>query len=472
MQTRRFAVPLLALCLLPALASAARAASEGQWPTPPKGTLFRAIQDGSLSQVKAMLKRNPKLVNAPSKTYGTPLEFALDSDIRKVDVAAYLISAGANPNTGYPLADAVSLGDAALVKQLLARGARVDPADPEETSALYFAAKVDIATMLLDHGANIRRPRVQYYHKKTARDRAVPVFGETPPAGAAEAPAPAVVKLLLERGADPNATGKPAGKKGRTALFNAVEAGSLETVSLLLDHGANPNAEDWDDFEEDLRGETALFVEPRAKAAANPENIAAIVGRLVKSGADVTHKDSTDHIAWDNPLSALSIAVDKGGLKVDGIPNYKTAKASDLGPLVGKSLDEWEKTVGTPRYIDTRPKSGAGMGEARFYIADGIVRLALMRRADSPPNQVDAVELQFQNGTPWWEAMQAVGFEEKQPAEDGAPPPPVMNLDSLPGLTGWTGAVLQPGATLRLSAGEVKNDSGNLLLYLSPNSGG
>ena len=47
----------------------------------------------------------------------------------------------------------------------------------------------------------------------------------------------AVARLLLERGADPNAAGA-----GYTALHAAALRGDVETVKALLAKGANPNA--------------------------------------------------------------------------------------------------------------------------------------------------------------------------------------------------------------------------------------
>ena len=50
-----------------------------------------------------------------------------------------------------------------------------------------------------------------------------------------------IVRLLLERGADPN-TPEDAAPDGR-ALYEACCRNHLEIAELLLNHGANPNAE-------------------------------------------------------------------------------------------------------------------------------------------------------------------------------------------------------------------------------------
>ncbi len=50
------------------------------------------------------------------------------------------------------------------------------------------------------------------------------------------------MRLLIERGADPNATDA----RGRTALMGAAGRGQLEMVKLLVSRGVNPRAEDKD----------------------------------------------------------------------------------------------------------------------------------------------------------------------------------------------------------------------------------
>ena len=49
-----------------------------------------------------------------------------------------------------------------------------------------------------------------------------------------------IVRLLLERDADPNIQGE----SGRTALIGASESGHVDTVRVLLERGADPNIQD------------------------------------------------------------------------------------------------------------------------------------------------------------------------------------------------------------------------------------
>jgi uncharacterized protein len=51
---------------------------------------------------------------------------------------------------------------------------------------------------------------------------------------------PTIVKMLLDKGADVNATDPD----GETALMSAVTSGNLEVVTMLIDKGANVQAKD------------------------------------------------------------------------------------------------------------------------------------------------------------------------------------------------------------------------------------
>ncbi|PKL76764.1 MAG: hypothetical protein CVV27_08635 [Candidatus Melainabacteria bacterium HGW-Melainabacteria-1] len=82
---------------------------------------------------------------------------------------------------------------------------------------------------------------------------------------AARSDHPEVVRLLLQRGADPNAN-----IFGWTALHAAVNLGSLELVKLLLEHKADPNIGlEYDSMGKSFAGEHG--VTPMMKAAANGE---------------------------------------------------------------------------------------------------------------------------------------------------------------------------------------------------------
>ncbi len=141
------------------------------------------------------------------------------------DTARALIEAGANVNarssTGWtPLMSAASATNPAVVMLLLAAGADIDAEDTRGTTALVAAAisgRETAAQTLVEAGAAL-----------------VPSTLEMAAFGGHEA----VVRVLLNAGADPNAI--PAGATHMTPLDAATVGGHTRIVELLLAAGAKP----------------------------------------------------------------------------------------------------------------------------------------------------------------------------------------------------------------------------------------
>ncbi|HEV8229717.1 MAG TPA: ankyrin repeat domain-containing protein, partial [Candidatus Limnocylindria bacterium] len=153
--------------------------------------------------------------------------------------------------------DAVKQGDRDAVERMLdADPSLASAKDDKGTSAVLLAhyyGKTDVARALL-----ARRPTLDIFEAATAGDvarvmelveqdraRANAVAGDgfSPLGLAAFFKHPAVVKALIERGADVNA---PSRGQGFTPLHSAVatDAGPCDKdlVRMLLDAGADPNA--------------------------------------------------------------------------------------------------------------------------------------------------------------------------------------------------------------------------------------
>src|SRR5262249_53073 len=146
-----------------------------------------------------------------------------------------------------PLAEAVKLADARMVKLLLDGGAEPEGANQDGQTALMIAIKtgeLPIVEILIKPEANVNT--IKKFHNQT------PVMW----AAAAGRNAGELVKLLVPKGADvkpramftdwpsqitsePRAQYRPVG--GLTALLYAARGGCYECVESLLDAGANVN---------------------------------------------------------------------------------------------------------------------------------------------------------------------------------------------------------------------------------------
>ena len=171
-----------------------------------------------------------------------------------------------------------SLGLTGPLQDMIRRGtwneSYMNARDIRGRTALAFAARyghTGIVRLLLDNGANVNATNVN----------------QTALSYAAEYGHDAIVKLLLDKGADIDATEA----FGWTALLHATDNGHEAAVKLLLEGGADIHAEEHD-------GQNALSF------AAEIGDVATIE-LLLDKGADI---DATDAFGW----TALVHATDNG----------------------------------------------------------------------------------------------------------------------------------------------------------------
>jgi ankyrin repeat protein len=202
-----------------------------------------AIRARDCDRARALLEQTPRLIGAADARGNQPIHWAVMT--RQTRLIDWLLERGADINAARP--DGIrplqlTNGDyhyrgwrdlpatalqrhEVLIGYLIARGADYD---------IGTAAKIgdlDRVRKLLDENPALvnQVPAYSYYTGVPLRNASS--------AGHLE-----VVKLLLERGADPNQP-EPGIAPDGGALHAAIGGKHHEIVKLLLEHGANPNAE-------------------------------------------------------------------------------------------------------------------------------------------------------------------------------------------------------------------------------------
>lgn len=183
------------------------------------GEIHEAAKKGDLEKIKALLEKDPGLLNVLSPVGLTPLHSA--AGYGQVDAAAYLIKKGAaldikDNALRTPLFHAVYRGHRDMVKLLLEKGASHDLKDNLGYSPLRWAAingQIDIIDALVAKGA-----------KLTLYEAAASGYKK-------------MVEQLIAAGASLDSRAK----NGGTALHWAVANRQKEIVELLLAKGAGIN---------------------------------------------------------------------------------------------------------------------------------------------------------------------------------------------------------------------------------------
>jgi ankyrin repeat protein len=173
----------------------------------PENLIFSIRSSLDLRLMKTFIARGID-VNAPTRQGERPLMHAAQS--LRLDVAALLLDAGADPN---------------LANQ-----------DWEGNTALHIVSRHGgVVNSVIESGERVMKLLLAHKADPKARNK----FGATPLQFAANR-RPELMLLLLDAGADVNA----ADVNGTTPLHGAAHGGQGAIARLLLDRGANVNAEE------------------------------------------------------------------------------------------------------------------------------------------------------------------------------------------------------------------------------------
>lgn len=213
----------------------------------PKGNaVASAIRECDPARARSLLDAAPHLLHAGDQRSNQPIHWAVMT--RQIDIIDELLARGADINA--------QRSDGARPVHLsngdyYYRGWRDAPKDTAATSAEVLAhliargAHVDIWTAA--HRGDLNGVRELLDQDPSLANRNSPYNSHylgcgSPLRNAAAKGHIEIVKLLLERGADPNLPQEGIAPQGH-ALYAAVYNGHFEIAKLLLENGAQPNAE-------------------------------------------------------------------------------------------------------------------------------------------------------------------------------------------------------------------------------------
>lgn len=243
--------------------------------------LLEAAKQGDLAKVKALVEKNPELVNAKDQEQGTPLHNAAAAGHLKI--AEYLIKKGADVNAWNnahqnPLLYAAYSGHSEIVSLLLEKGAKFNEQDIYGRNVLHYPAREGhpkVVEILVKKGLDINQ-----------EDRG----GVTPLRFAIERGHAAIIETFINlKALDPESD------SGRKSLHFAAANGHKDIVDLLLDKGANIHTLDDE-------GGTLLH-------NASIGGLLELSQRLIKEGIDINSRDNRGK-------TPLHYAVREGHLKI------------------------------------------------------------------------------------------------------------------------------------------------------------
>lgn len=196
----------------------------------PKPSIHEACRCGDVEAVRALIAADPSAVDADDEHGWRPIFHA--GLWRHEPVVRLLIEAGADlaAHDGYVMHYAGEVpGNKAIVSLLVQYGALEAHVRPADDLSRQFLAAVFLADV-----ARVRSLLDRHPHLATASDGR----GDQPIHHAARNGDTQIVQLLIERGADVNATNP----RGHTVLYCAGGHGHLATLRVLLDNGADRDA--------------------------------------------------------------------------------------------------------------------------------------------------------------------------------------------------------------------------------------
>lgn len=211
----------------------------------PSEKLLKEIKkpNASIANIEDLLSQGAD-INTYDKQHMSPILYAAKS--WDTEMLSFLLGKGANIESKNmkgetPLMLAASFSDnKANVDLLMSKGANVNAVTSEGTTvlmnALKFSDNPEIIKRLIEGGADVKAEDGKGRSVLHATLWPVRWKSEDDLCGYVSEDQMNIVRLLLEKGADPNKTGE-----AFPVLMEAINVGNKDLIQLLLTHGANAN---------------------------------------------------------------------------------------------------------------------------------------------------------------------------------------------------------------------------------------
>jgi ankyrin repeat protein len=201
--------------------------------------------------------------------------------------------------------------------------------------------------------------QVQQFLTEGADPNAITESGKTPLMYAAMYGHNATIEALLDAGADPNLAGDEDGEEGQTALMCIASSffanNRAEVIRLLIDRGADPN-------QQDSQGQTALMI-----AGDNADAVKA----LLNGGADPDLRDAEGNSAMMLGSWAIQQLLRQAGASEAGMNDVALADAARDGDLA--QVETLLASGANPNYSDGSPLTQAA-SQGHLAIVDRLLQ--------------------------------------------------------------------------------------------------